>query len=113
MHRIRKRYILFDIHYLSKPIDSRKIFLKICEMFKTIFGIIVYSSADLKLIEYDQNLHVGIVRISHKHVENLRVALALIKHVEDEEVLFHIHKVSGTLKSLRKDKSIRQDSSIS
>jgi RNase P/RNase MRP subunit POP5 len=106
MHRLRKRYILFDIHYFSKPLDGKKIFSKICEMFKKIFGIIVYSSADLKLIEYDQNLHIGIVRISHKHVENLRLALALIKYIEDEEVLFHIHKVSGTLKSLRKDKNI-------
>lgn len=113
MHRLRKRYVLFDIHYLSKPIDGRKIFAKICEIFKTVFGIIVYSSANIKLIEYNQNSHIGIIRVSHRYVENLRVALALIKQIGDEEVIFHVHKVSGTLKSLRESKNNMQYSSTS
>ncbi len=110
MHRIRRRYILFDIHYLSKPLDGRKIFTKICEIFKTLFGIIVYSSTNIKLIEYDQNLHIGIIRVSHNHVENLRAALALIKQIEGEEIIFHIHKVSGTLRSLKSKNTMQYNS---
>lgn len=105
MHRLRKRYVLFDIHYLSKPLDGRKVFVNICEMFKTIFGVIAYSSANLKLIEYNQNSYMGIIRVSHKYVESLRATIALIRQIDNEEVIFHIHRVSGTLKSLREYKN--------
>jgi RNase P/RNase MRP subunit POP5 len=63
------------------------------------FGI---SRIEPRIIEYDSERAVGIIRCKHLYLPQLRASLASITSIRGEPAAFLVLKVSGTLKALRK-----------
>jgi RNase P/RNase MRP subunit POP5 len=48
--------------------------------------------------KYDTKTQKGIIRVSHKYVNDLKASLALIDKIDGNEVIIRSTKVSGILK---------------
>jgi RNase P/RNase MRP subunit POP5 len=66
-----------------------------------LFGEYGFSQALLFLVEYNPNNKLAIFRCSHKALEMVKASIVAVTEVASEKVVFHIIRVSGTLKSLR------------
>jgi RNase P/RNase MRP subunit POP5 len=66
-----------------------------------LFGECGFSQALLFLVEYNPNNKLAIFRCSHKALEMVKASIVAVTEVASEKVVFHIIRVSGTLKSLR------------
>jgi len=51
-------------------------------------------------MHFNEEKQFGIIRCSHKYLSAMRVVLAILTQIEKDPVIFHVMKVSGTLKNL-------------
>ena len=100
MKDTRPRYISYEI--LSKEDinheDFKKEFLK---KSLSLLGELDYKNANILILEKGHKDR-GIIRCSHRHVDKIKLVLALIKEINNKEVIVQSLKVSGTLKSLKR-----------
>ena len=101
VRRRRKRYLALRAEG-NVPKDGRELEEIILKALLSLFGQDGASRADLKLIEYDGEEGVGIVRCSHKHMGLVRAAIASVVEHEGRPLAIHVVDVSGTLRALRK-----------
>ena len=66
-----------------------------------LFGDFGVSGLRPRLIEYDEEKRVGIVRCDRSHTREMRAALALITEISNSDVAVRVTGVSGTIKSLK------------
>ncbi|MFW9922404.1 MAG: RNase P subunit p30 family protein [Candidatus Thorarchaeota archaeon] len=95
----RQRYILFEI--LSKEllnITEKDIESEIWRLFNQFYGIIGSSRVGLYLSSYNKDKQMGILRCNHKALDAIRIVLASIVEMENQEVQFHVMQISGTMK---------------
>ncbi len=100
--RGRRRYIAYKI------ISEEKILFS--DLVNTIWHSILNCLGELGASEsevwiakdtYDEKKQVGIIRCSHKNVEKVRTALALIQRIGDIRVVVKVLGVSGTMKAAK------------
>ena len=63
----------------------------------------MFEDAGIIHVKYDQNTQRGIIRMGHKYVNKVKVALMLMNAPElglDEDMAIHTMLVSGSLKKL-------------
>ena len=61
-------------------------------------GTINYGKAGVKMIKIGKN---GIVKVNNKFVNHMKVAMMLIKDIDNKRVTFKINKVSGVLNKIK------------
>jgi len=91
----KKRYLSFDIisegnfsvDEVSKAIED-----------STYLGTLENSKAGIIFLKDKYKNNKGIIKTSHKYVDKVRTSLALIKDIDDHEVIFRTNVVSGILK---------------
>ncbi len=98
----RKRYLLFQTLTLEGKIRGGDIKDVIFDNFKELFGITGLSQADLTFINYDEEKGLGVLRCSHKLLDNVRASIAFIQKADGKNVSLNVLRVSGTIKKLRK-----------
>jgi ribonuclease P/MRP protein subunit POP5 len=100
--RGKRRYIAY------KVISEEKILFP--DLVNTIWhsilnclGELGASETDLWIAKdtYDEKHQTGIIRCSHKSVEKVRAALALIQRIGDIRVVIKVLGVSGTIKTAK------------
>jgi len=100
--RGRRRYLAFHI------ISEEKILLQ--DLINTIWHSVLNflgesgaSEASLWIPKdiYEEKRQIGMIRCSHKNVEHVRAALALIQRIGDTRVVVKVLGVSGTMKAAR------------
>lgn len=102
--REKKRYVVFEI-ISKKKIKSFNVvgeeIWKSCLRFLGEYGC---ANANIKVLseKWDAKKQKGIIRINNKHVNELKLALMLIKKIEDEDVIVRVVGVSGILKKTRR-----------
>ena len=101
VREVRKRYLALKVEG-STPEDGRELEEIILRALLDLFGQDGASRADLKLIEYDGEKGIGIVRCSHKHMGLVRAAIASVVEHDGKPIAIHVVDVSGTLRALRK-----------
>jgi ribonuclease P/MRP protein subunit POP5 len=52
--------------------------------------------------KWDSTRQTGIIRVSHRHVNELKASLALIKNIDNNNVIFRSIGVSGILKKTKR-----------
>lgn len=72
------------------------------ETMQRLYGEVGASKAGLSLIDYDTDTCRAVVRVANVGIEMVRSALALVTRAGDKRVAFHVIRVSGTLKALRR-----------
>ena len=95
--REKKRYLVFKTHS-KKPITKEKISKAITSAVLNYVGIKGAAQAGINILNNKYNQQTGIVRVSHKSVNDLKTSLALIKNIDNEPVIFQTIGVSGILK---------------
>ncbi|MFH1520078.1 MAG: Rpp14/Pop5 family protein [Candidatus Micrarchaeota archaeon] len=95
---LRKRYVLFELkgpvfgnEQLKKTIQSEAL---------KFFGELGMSYAALKLVQFDTNTKLGILRCERSYLEKVLGFLALVTSLEGREARLISKKSSGTIKSL-------------
>lgn len=99
--RGRQRYVWFRVE--ADPwveVDEMDLQRRVWWEAQNLYGDLVSSEAELRLVEFDGV--VGVLRVKHDEVREARAALACVHEAEGARVGVHVLGVSGTLKSGRR-----------
>lgn len=101
--RQKKRYIVFKV-LSEKPIEYIELVQSIWRSFLNFLGELKTSELNIWIMKnlFDQKMQRGLIRCSHKEVEYIRGALALIEEAGEIKILIKVEGVTGTIKSAKK-----------
>lgn len=100
MKNIRKRYILYEL-ISDEPVDQTEFKKEFLKVSLNLFGELDFKNANLLILETEHKIK-GIIRCSHLYVDKVKLALGLIKEINQKKVIAQSLKTSGTLKSLKR-----------
>lgn len=99
LKKIKRRYLALKID--SEEAFSSKEFMDAAwGALLKLYGEYGASLSGLKLIDYDEEERLAVVRAAHEKVEAVRAALASITKIQDKPAAIHVLKVSGTIRAL-------------
>jgi len=113
--RERKRYLVFEIiapqneeekeesccgNCGSYVVNERDLLRAIWEALYSLFGDVGVAACNIWLIDFDEKKGVGILRCSHRKVEEVRAALACIK-IGGRPLCIRVVRTTGTVKAAR------------
>ncbi|MHA1596644.1 MAG: Rpp14/Pop5 family protein [Candidatus Asgardarchaeia archaeon] len=103
MVRERRRYIAFNV--MGKKLNTREVVSNIIRTYIELFGEYGLSRSSLRLISYDEEKGVGIIRCSLDTLRKTEAVLSSIYKIgqKEEKVRFSVLGVSGTIKSCIKN----------
>jgi ribonuclease P/MRP protein subunit POP5 len=98
--REKKRYVFFRVHSDGIP-DYNEIRDAINNSLFEWLGDRHFSGAKIRVIRnlWDRNSRTGVIRCSHKSVDDIKVGMSLIHQIGDSKVIFQTLRISGTIKS--------------
>ena len=99
--RVKKRYIVFRVHS-EHPLPFFTIEQALFAAVQDWLGEEQAARANLWLIKNTWTGRTGFLRCTHRLVDEVKTALALIHQIGDEKVVFETLKVAGTIKSGKK-----------
>ena len=91
----RKRYLVFEI--VSNPIKFKIVSEAIWDGVLGYLGTKGTAQAGIWLLNDKYNNNKGIIRIGHKYVDDVKASLALIKKMDNTDVIVKSLGVSGIL----------------
>ena len=95
----RNRYIVYEVKTKDK-LDFKDVKEQILKSILKFLGELeTAKSSALVLNDWSDNK--GIIKVSHKYVDKIRVALMLIKYINGKVVIIQTVRISGTLKKAR------------
>jgi ribonuclease P/MRP protein subunit POP5 len=97
--RTKKRYVVYEV-LADKELEPKKVVDAIFASFRECFGIFGLGKAELKDMRI-YNKNKGILKVSHKYVDELRTALAMVKDIDKLQVILHTVGTSGILKKAK------------
>ena len=97
----RKRYILINIKY-NGEIEKGYVARLVAKAGLQFLGEFGMAKAGIQVLPETVKDSTAIVRVGHKHVNELKSALALVKEFEGKKVSIQSIKVSGTVDSLKR-----------
>ena len=80
---------------------SQALLSEVLKSTKFILGELLVAKMNLRLIDFDEDSQIGIIRVSNKYSEYLRASLVLINNIAGIKSFFYTKSVSGSLKKLR------------
>jgi len=98
--RERRRYVFFKVH-ASEPLDYRMVKDGITNSLLNWLGDKDLALAKPWVIRnlWDGKRQQGVIRCSHKYVDDVKVSLGLVHQIGDSRVIIQSTGVSGTIKS--------------
>lgn len=101
--REKKRYVSFEM-ISNKDFDFSSVKRAIFDEYKKLFGERGFAEAGLIMLQnkYFPEIKKGIIRVSHKKTESLRVTLASIQKINAENVILKSVITSGILNKAEK-----------
>ena len=97
--REKKRYVVFEV-ISEKELKINSIKEAIKKSLLNLIGIINYAKSNPHFLDdkYDKKNKRGIIRINHKHADDLKASFTLIKSIDNAKVIVRSIGVSGILK---------------
>ena len=99
--RKRRRYLLLGLEG-NAPAEAGDLVGLILSAVVEFFGEDRAVGAGLKLIEYDRDRRLAVLRCSHDCLRFVRAAIASITEWGGHPLAVHVLDVSGTLRALRR-----------
>ncbi len=96
--RERKRYVFFSVHSSAK-LEFGEVRNAITNSMLNWMGEEGVAKAKPWVIRNLWTQKSGVVQCSHRHVDDIKVSLALVRQIGDAKVVFRTTRVSGTIKS--------------
>ena len=100
MKRIKRRYLALHLDSMVSP-TRREIIDAIWNSVTKLYGEHGASLANLKLIDYDAEKKIAVIRTALTSLGMVRTAVASITSISNKDTAVHVRSVSGTIKSLR------------
>lgn len=106
--REKKRYIAFQI-ISEEPVTYSDLESAIWNVALDFLGEYGVSKTSVWLLKdaWNPKKQIGILRCNHKSVESIIACFGLIDRLGDNRITFKILNISGTIKSIRKNKNMR------
>lgn len=96
---IGRRYIAFRVEGKA---SKRSIEEAIISAVERLYGLHGLWRLEPRLIEFDEEKRIGIVRCNHRYLPWMRASLASITKIDGSPASLHVLRVSGTLRALRR-----------
>lgn len=98
--REKKRYLAFEIISKTKINEFSKVKETMLQSLFRFLGESGMAKAGILFLEdkYNKDKQKGIIRVSHKYVNELRASLALIQKMDNQAVIVRSIGLSGILK---------------
>ncbi len=98
--REKKRYLAFEVISKEKITNFREVSNSITQHALTFLGQFGLAKAGIIPLEnkWNPDMQKGIIKVGHKHVDELRIALLLTNKINNHEVIVRSLGVSGILK---------------
>ena len=98
----KKRYVFFKVNS-SNQLKYQDVRNAVLDSLLDLIGDLGLAEARAHLIKnlWDQKNQTCVIKCSHQAVDHVKLALALLHHIGDEQVVFQTIKVSGTIKGLK------------
>lgn len=95
----RKRYLAFEVISTEKIDRFSSVSNAVWAKTKEFLGELGIAKAGIWLLpdKWDSTRQTGIIRVSHRHVNELKASLALIKNIDNANVVVRSIGVSGIL----------------
>jgi len=97
--RERKRYLVFEV-VAEHALNHNEVRKAVNSVLLQFLGELGFAKAGVMILE-DWKGRKGIMKVNHKHVDNVKAGLALIKNIGTESVIVRTVGVSGILKKAR------------
>lgn len=94
--REKKRYLQFEV-ISEERLDFGPISDAIWASFLGLFGTYGAAKAGLMVLRERFEGEKGIAKVSVKHVDELKMALMMIRNIDGKQVMFRTRKVSGII----------------
>ncbi len=94
------RYIAFELISEARFLDS-DIVKAVTSANLRLYGEVGTSEENLWLIEFNADKKSGILRCSHKAQQKVLSAITVINKINEQEVVFNVLGVSGTINKLK------------
>ncbi|MGQ9564964.1 MAG: Rpp14/Pop5 family protein [Candidatus Bathyarchaeales archaeon] len=98
----RQRYLAIKIES-TLPIDEKEFKQTLWNTISRLFGEYGASKTGLAVVEYAADKKSATLRCANVATEIIRASLASITEINTKPAAVHVTRVSGTLKSLRKN----------
>ena len=98
--REKKRYLVFEVISRQKVNDFNKVSNAIWHYTLQFLGQSGGAKTGLMVLgnKWNPDLQRGIIKVSHKHVDEVKAALAFATKIDDNEVIFRTLGVSGIIR---------------
>lgn len=103
MKRVKRRYLAVQIDY-DGTLNQRDFLDTVWNAVTRLYGEYGASQTGLALIDFNEENKTAIIRISLITLQQVRAALVSIIQIRSKEAAIHVIAVSGTIKSLRKNR---------
>lgn len=105
--REKNRYIVFET-ISKREFGVDEISGAIWRSLFSLVGELGASRTAFRVVDWDRNLQIGILKVERNGLNSVRAALAMIKEVEREPAVFCVKSVSGILKKARLAAGLKQ-----
>ncbi|MBU4266488.1 MAG: hypothetical protein L6243_04090 [Candidatus Altiarchaeales archaeon] len=98
--RERNRYLAFEA-ISDSPLKRDEIIRAIQNSCLNFLGELGTSKTGLWLMDWDAKTKKGILKVTHKTVDEVRASMALVKEINRQSCIIRVLGVSGTVKKAR------------
>lgn len=101
--REKKRYLAYEVMSKHKFHDAVHVSKAILDATKEFLGDLGMAKAGIIPLndQWDENMQRGIMRVSNKHVDDLKASLIFVESMEGKEVIVKSVGASGILRKLQ------------
>lgn len=96
----KPRYLKFEV-ISKKGVEFELLKKQILKTALSFLGENEFRNANILILEDMWKNKKGIIKAYHRYINKVKVILALIRRIDDTEVIIKSSKVSGTLKNIR------------
>ena len=95
----KKRYLAFEIISKSKFKDFKPIEAEITKSSLEFLGQLGVAKAGIQILKetWNKELQRGIIKVSNKHVDELKASLLLVKTIDNKEAIVKTITTSGII----------------
>ncbi len=97
--REKKRYIVFEI--IGSKVNEKEAQKEINNSLLKFLGELTISRAQTKIIKDSWKNNKGIIKVNVKYLNDTKLALGLIKQMNNKKVIVNVIGVSGILKKAK------------
>ncbi len=103
MKRVKRRYLAVQID-CDGTLSQRDFLDTVWNAVTRLYGEFGASQTGLALMDFDEENKTAIIRISLTTLQQVRASLVSITQIRSIAAAIHVIAVSGTIKSLRKNR---------